>query len=131
MKKSLLIIVLLSGLLSFGQHDKEKRTEPNPQIQAKQLTLALDLSNKQETQVLKVLEQNHQKMKALKPEKGTMKEMSVEQRDAQRIKILNQRIAFQREMKSVLNADQYVEWREQMQKLKRAKRAQLRRERQS
>lgn len=125
MKKLLVIIVTLSTLTGvaqehrrghrFSKEAREKRADISPEdmakLQSKHLTLRLDLSDQQQKQVESVLVAHLKKGKAKrdafkasenKPSKDELKQLRLDRLDAQ--------IALKREMKDILNAEQYEKY---------------------
>lgn len=76
-------------------------------IQAKRWTLALDLSNKQQVEVKRILFNNAVKRKELMVNKKDRKDLSKEEKQALIEKHLDQKIAVKRAIKDILNEDQY------------------------
>lgn len=76
-------------------------------IQAKRWTLALDLSDKQQAEVEKILLNNAIKRKELMVNKKDRKDLSKEEKQVLVEKHLDQKIATKRALKDILNEDQY------------------------
>lgn len=93
---------------------KERVQNMNPEViasvQAKRMTLALDLSDKQENEIEKVLLSNAVKRKAAMENKADRKEMSKEERAEMAEDRLNEQIATKRAMKQILNDEQYAKF---------------------
>lgn len=79
-------------------------------IQAKRWTLALDLSNKQQAEVERILFNNAVKRKELMVNKKDRKGLSKEEKQALIEKHLDQKIAAKRALKDILNEDQYEKY---------------------
>lgn len=122
--KKLLSMVILSLFMvsSFAQEQqrKQRHNDLTPdqiaELQTKQMTLHLDLNEKQQQQILninkkKAIERKQQKEehRALreKGEKPTSEEM-VKRKSAR----LDKQIAHQKEMKKILNEKQFETWKE-------------------
>lgn len=133
-----LVIALAFSTTAFAQPQPErgrkgKMNDFTPEqiaiIHTKKMTLALDLTSKQQkdilvfnTELAKERKERHEEMKALK-EKG------VELTTAQKFEKINERLDRQIEihnkMKSLLNADQFALWKEHQ--LKKGKKLMQRR----
>ncbi|SCX90997.1 hypothetical protein SAMN05192588_0219 [Nonlabens sp. Hel1_33_55] len=82
-------------------------------MQAKRMTLALDLTNKQEAQVEKVMLNNAIKRKEMMANRAANKENSKpskEERMAMAEARMDQKIATKRAFKEILNDDQYTKF---------------------
>ena len=118
MKKLILILVFALGVIFTSQAQKrEKRVhkqftpEQKLQLAIKNMTLNLDLENHQ-IQKIKPLIQDQMKERALRHQqrklnKGKRQKLSKSERFETKMKHLDKKIAFQREMKAILDADQY------------------------
>lgn len=110
------VVFVLIALVAFnvqaqkGEYQKKSDLTPEQMatIRTKQLTLAIDLSEDQEQKVLALKLKNAENFS--KP-KGEKSELTDEQRYEMKIKMLDMQIANQREMKKILNDDQYERWR--------------------
>jgi hypothetical protein len=109
-------LILISSIAMAQPGERKQRAMPNPEIQAKKMTLALDLSNKQEKQVLQVLEGQKSKIDDARLTKEERKELTADQREAVIVEKLEQRIALKREFKNILSDDQYERWEKMMAK---------------
>lgn len=116
MKNLILSALLLCSAWSFAQPGGQKMRKASPEIQAKKMTLALDLSEKQESEVLKLLTEQRSEMESNRPSREEMKKMSQEERKNLKIAALDQKIEMKRDMKNILNADQYQRWEKMMAK---------------
>ena len=94
-----------------------KRDQLNPEQQAtlttKKMTLALDLNEQQVDKVYKIQLEQAQKRKAFIAERKEedRSELTKEQRLELQTKRLDNQIAIQKEMKTILTADQFEKWR--------------------
>lgn len=85
-------------------------------LKSKQLTLALDLTDKQQSQVKEILLKEATAMKEKMKEREKMKEQddakkpSKEEHLQMRNERLDAQIAMKKQMKSILNEDQYKRW---------------------
>ena len=125
MKSSILLAFLLIGTMSFAQpskrgpemhHSKDKMADmPAENIAtliSKKMTLQLDLSEAQQAKVYDLILANTVQKKAQRanrPEGKTSKEMHFEMQN----KRLDDKIAFSKAMKSILNDTQYALWKQQ------------------
>lgn len=126
MKKLLVIAISLFTLTSIaqqghrkGQHhskqNKEKRANLSPEdmakFQSKQMTLRLDLSDQQQQQVEAVLVKHLTEGKAkLETLKASEKKLTIEERKQLRLERVDTQIALKREMKNILNDEQYKKY---------------------
>lgn len=79
-------------------------------IQAKKMTLALDLTDQQEKQITALLTQNHLTRKENKMTREEYKAMPVEQKMVLRQKRMDEKIATKRAFKKILNEEQYADF---------------------
>lgn len=135
MKKLLIIALALVTVSGFAQVDKEKvmmerltrKSQKSPeeraQIETKQLTLKLDLTEKQQSQVEETLVAHHAEGNAkMAKNKKAMKEMSDDERHKLQVARLDAQIALKEKMKGILNAEQYAKYSQMMErKMKRGK----------
>jgi len=127
------IAVILLALITFqvnAQDKKGKRMQFEPQemaqIQTKKMTLHLDLSEAQQKKIMALNLKNAEKRKAAIQNRLKAKESSEKAKPtkAQKLKSINAKldakIETKKEMKAILNADQYKKWETSMeQKSKR------------
>ena len=119
MKHILTMMVLCLTMTVAAQRgpNNVRRVQLNPEQQAtlttKKMTLALDLNAQQVDKVYKVQLEQAQKRKAFMDErkKEDRPELTKEQRFELETKKLDNQIAVQKEMKSILTADQFEKWR--------------------
>ena len=116
MKKLMIILLLGSSLLSFGQKEaKQKKayedfsTEQQAILQTKKMALELDLNDNQQKQLLdlnkkwaEVKAKKRAEMKSLNKE-----EMSSTDRFNHMNTMLDEKLAHQNELKKILDEDQY------------------------
>ncbi len=109
MKQFSLILVMFSMLTLSAQH-KEHLKNLNPEqkmeIYLKKMTLKLDLTDKQISQIKPILANRIQNHKDPKKKENRAK-MSDDQKHNYIINKLDRQIAFNKEMKNVLNEKQY------------------------
>lgn len=129
MKTWILAMAMMTGVLMNAQ-DGERRMERAPhgkermehrekltpeqrtELKAKQLTLALDLTDKQQKDVQKLILARETKKQELmakhKADREAGKKPTDEERFAMKSQMLDDQIALKREMKKILTADQYA-----------------------
>ena len=131
MKKLMIILLLGSSLLSFGQKEaKQKKvyedfsTEQQAILQTKKMALELDLNDNQQKQLLdlnkkwaEVKAKKRAEMKSLNKE-----EMSSTDRFNHMNTMLDEKLAHQNELKKILNEDQYNTWKKSSNKMKKGSR---------
>lgn len=100
-------MLLLFTVTAIAQPGERTRKMPSPEVQAKKMTLALDLSEKQESQVLKLLTENQSQMQKNRPSREEVRKMSDEEKEDLKVTAMDQKIAMKRNMKNILNAKQY------------------------
>lgn len=124
MKKIIVLIALMVMTVAQAQQGRkgdrgEKMKDVTPQematVQSKKLTLALDLSDQQEKEVYQVLFKQAEKREANKISREDREKLSDNQKKEARLKMLDEKIAVKRNMKKILNNDQYAEWEKMMQ----------------
>lgn len=129
MKTWILAIAMMTGVVmnaqdgdrrtdkpEHGKHRMEHRDKLTPEqrteLKAKKLTLALDLNDKQQKEVQKLIQANenkHQQMAAKhKADRDAGKKPTDEERFAMKNQMLDDQIALKREMKKILTAEQYA-----------------------
>ena len=131
MKSTMLIAFLLIGTISFAQpskrgpemhHSKDKMADMPAEniatLMSKKMTLQLDLSESQQAKVYDLILANTVQKKAQRanrPEGKPSKKMHFEMQN----KMLDNKIAFNKAMKSILNDTQYTLWKQQNHKKKK------------
>lgn len=125
MKKIIVLIALIAMTVVQAQEGKkgergDRMKDITPQematVQSKKLTLALDLSDKQEKEVYQVLFKQAEKRKANKLSKEDREKLTDAQKKAARVERMDEKIAVKRNMKSILDKDQYAKWEKMIQK---------------
>ena len=139
MKRLFVSMLLLAFVNVFAQRPDGPRSNPlkdmTPEqvaeIKAKRMTLALDLTEQQENQVEQLLVQEttqlRERREAKRNQKEDAKKPSPEQMHANAVAHLEQRIAFKREMKSILSDEQYVQWNKMLEEKHKMRREHLKR----
>lgn len=132
MKTWILALMMVVGLGASAQ-EREHRHEPfkpeqRAELQAKKMTLALDLNEKQQKDIQKLLVDRNKKagdfkIKA-KANKEAGKKLTADERFEMKNRMLDEQIAMKAEMKKILNADQFEKW----EKIKKHRKENFRRE---
>ena len=131
MKPFILVAFIFIGMMSFAQPSKRGHDMSPPMdkmanmsaeniatLMSKKMTLQLDLSEVQQTKVYELILESTIKKKAQRvdrPEGKPSKEQQFEQQN----KMLDDKIAFSKSMKSILNDTQYSLWKQQNQMKKK------------
>jgi hypothetical protein len=122
MKNILLPLVFMLAIVTAQAQIKTDRSENrrelaanlNPEdvasIQAKRMTLALDLSDNQEKEIAELLTARRTNRKENEVTREDFKAMSAEQKLAMKEKQMDERIAIKRAFKKILNDEQYTEF---------------------
>lgn len=125
MKKIIVLIALIAMTVAQAQEgrkgergDRMKNVTPQElaTIQSKKLTLALDLSDKQEKEVYQVLFKQAEKRMANKLSKEDREKLTDAQKKAARLERMDEKITIKRNMKSILDKDQYAKWEKTLQR---------------
>ncbi|MEM1340449.1 MAG: hypothetical protein AAF634_10880 [Bacteroidota bacterium] len=126
--KHLLVMALLTGAIAFGQRQekqqvsrlndlKELSVEQLATLKTKKMTLALDLNEKQQEQImdfhLEHIAFRKNKMEELQQKRaaGALKKPTAEERYAMENARLDRMIAQQETLKKILNTEQYEQWK--------------------
>ncbi len=125
--KPLLAVALLIGVMAFAQRDGHRGPRGNQfndlsveqlaTLKTKKMTLALDLTEKQQQQIMELNLENAAfrkgKMQELekRKESGELKKPTTEERYVLETERLDRMIARQETMKKILNEDQYEQWK--------------------
>ena len=112
MKKVVFILVAFISIQTFSQKERtHKKSDLTPEqmatLRAKQMTLDLDLNEKQQEQVMAFTLKNVEELKKMK---GERKELSEQEKYELKNKMLDNQIAVKKEMKNILNEEQYEKW---------------------
>lgn len=130
MKKIVLMAILVTGIVAFAQNGKrgqgrerftpEQRTE----LRVKQMTLDLDLTDKQQVEIKKLLAEREMsrttKMEEMKKMKEEGAKPTTDERFEMQKKRLDDQIDFKNKMKKILSKEQIEKW-EETQKHKKEK----------
>jgi periplasmic protein CpxP/Spy len=120
MKKLLIALVMMGSLTTFAQDRKTKMEEFTPEqrveLHVKKMTLDLDLNEKQQSDIKKLLTEQNKKHEAARAKHEAAKESgktpTPEERFAMRSKMMDEKIALKSEMKKILNEKQMERWEE-------------------
>ena len=137
MKNLIIICIALLGFTGIAQEKRAGRMEArkemrqqmksmSPQqkaeLSAKKMTLKLDLSEKQEKEVTKLMKKRAEKrtavMASMKDGKSR-KDLTETERFELKKKMLDERITYKKEMKAILTDSQYATWEQSFNKHKR------------
>lgn len=129
MKKISLVIALFLAIGAFAQKGGHKgkhakgndfTPEQKTQLMVMKLSIALDLSEKQEAAITPIVAQKVSKMAEMKGRKkggkAERKEISSEEKFEMTKKHLEAQKAVQEKMKKILDRDQYVQWKKMQKK---------------
>lgn len=117
----IIVAILTVGFANAQRGERNLTPEQIASVQSKKMTLALDLDAKQQEKVEKVLFVGAKERQAKKLSKEERSELTNVQKVALREQKLEKQIAMKREMKSILNADQYTKWEKMMAKRSKGK----------
>jgi len=128
MKPFILVAFIFIGMMSFAQPSKRARDMSPPMdkmanmsaeniatLMSKKMTLQLDLSETQQAEVYELILETTVKKRAQRanrPEGKPSKEQHFEMQN----KMLDNKIAFNKSIKAILNDAQYTLWKQQNQK---------------
>ena len=125
MKNIIVLIALMAMTVAQAQQGRkgekgERMKNVNSQematMQSKKMTLALDLSDKQEKEIFQILVNQAENRKANKMSKEDHQKLTDEQKKAKKIAVMDEKIAAKRAMKKILNENQYAKWEKMIQK---------------
>ncbi len=113
MKKVVFVLIVLIAFNVQAQrersHTDHKLTpEQMAVLRTKQMTLKLELNDAQQKSLLAL---NKKNIGMFKKMKGERKELTADQRFEMKVQMLDNKIAIQREMKNILNEEQYGKWK--------------------
>lgn len=107
-------LILISSMAIAQPGEHKQKAMPSPEIQAKKMTLALDLSDKQEKEVLELFTEQQASVEKSKLTREERKELTADQKEALVIARLDQRIEMKRELKNILTDEQFQQWEKAM-----------------
>lgn len=126
---------MMVSLATFAQDKKMNMDEFTPEqraeLQTKRLTLELDLNDKQQKELKKLLTEQSKKQEEARAKHKAMKESGKEpttdERFAMQSKMMDEKIAFRAEIKKILSEKQMAKWdelkEERMEKMQEHKKA--------
>lgn len=120
MKKVVIAVVMMVSLTTFAQDRKMKKDNFTPEqrveLQVKKMTLDLELNDKQQKDLKKLLTEQSKKREEAKAKhealKAADKKPTNDERFAMRNKMMDEKIAFKAEIKKILNEKQMEKWEE-------------------
>ena len=117
MKKLVIVFITLIAFNAQAQGEyshKNRNLTPDQMatLRAKQLTLDLDLNAAQQTAVFELSKKMAVEMKELKGKREKGKELSDDERFELKNKMLDKQIEIQNEMKTILDEEQFEQWKE-------------------
>ncbi len=111
MKKLVIVLIALFAINTQAQKQKMNLTpEQSATLRVKEMTLQLELTDKQQKTVFKLCEQQAVKRVAMR--KVSKEDLTDEQRYEMKLNRLDSQIAHQNEMKEILNEKQFEQWKE-------------------
>jgi len=125
MKKVIAAVIMMISITSFAQEANSKETlsgreteqlttEQRAQLQAKQLTLKLDLNASQQKEMTKLLAETGAKKEALRAAMKQKKASGVKPTANERFEwknaMLDEQIATKEKVKRILNKEQFEKW---------------------
>lgn len=119
MKKVVIGTLLMIASIASAQKEPKKmdlKPEQIAAVQSKKLTLALDLSDKQQAAVYNVLVKELSLREVNKQSREERAALTSDQKVAMLNERLDARIAQKRSMQSILDKDQYDRWEKMIQK---------------
>lgn len=124
MKKVIVIVVLLAGMINFAQKRKvdfktDKKElftlEQKAVLKAKKMTLELDLTDSQQQELVKVFSDDEMKkevaMKGNKSKNNTENKENTPNLFAQKNRNLDSKIELNRKLKEILSEEQFKKWK--------------------
>ncbi|WP_124979978.1 guided entry of tail-anchored proteins factor 1 [Nonlabens xiamenensis] len=115
----LAVCLMMVGIVSAQRGDRAMQEATPAQlasVQSKKMTLMLDLDQQQQQKVEQLLLKEIKDRKQNKIDRESLKSLSVDEKVARREQRLEKKIAMKREMKNILNEDQYKRWQRMMAK---------------
>lgn len=132
MKKLIAIALLFTGMIGFAQEKsttldrKAKRAEiaklspeQRNQLELKKLTLELDLTASQQTEMAKIIAEQNERRKSAKSKAKGDKKPTTDEIFVMKSKMLDEKIATKEKIKKILSPEQVEKW-EKINKNKRS-----------
>ncbi len=116
MKKVVFVLIAFIVLNTQAQGERShKGNDLTPEqmatLRTKQLTLDLELNEAQQAKVFALSKKTAEEMKAMKAERKENKQTMGKDRFEMKNQILDKKIAIQKEMKTILNEEQFEKWK--------------------
>jgi len=93
---------------------EQLKPEQRVELRTKELTLALDLNDKQQKDIKTLLTEKNAKAEKMRAkheaDRAANKKPTADERFAMKSQMLDEKIAVKKEMKRVLTAEQYIKW---------------------
>lgn len=137
MKKAVsLLVFVLAFAITTNAQEKKKRVkkesftaEQQATLAVKKMALALELSDAQMRKIKPILKKQAEERKVMREKmrkaKEDQKKLSQEERYKKANAMLDKKLAFQKEMKSILNAEQYEKFQKLSKKREMGKRKKM------
>jgi Spy/CpxP family protein refolding chaperone len=131
MRKIASVLVLVFAFTFTAQAQKQRRgekrdpltVEQQTTLMVKRMTLALELTDAQQRKIKPLITQQMTERRAkreeMKKRRDEKKRMEANERFELQNEMLDKRIAFQKEMKSILNSKQYEKFQEMSKQMKK------------
>lgn len=112
MKKIILASLMFVSLSTFAQKEMNLTPEQSAELRTKEMTLKLDLTEQQERKVYAINKEIAEKRSEMR--KVDRKALSDDERYEMRLARLDEMIGVKKEMKTILNEQQYEKWESTM-----------------
>lgn len=127
MKTWILAIMMMAGVTLNAQEKGERHEQLKPEqraeLRAKEMTLTLDLNEKQQKDIKALYLDRAKKTDAareqFKAAKEAGKKPTADEKFAMRSKMLDEQIAMKADMKKILTAEQYAKWEQKKEHMKK------------
>lgn len=118
MKKLILAMTLVMTTLTYAQDRKQGREQLTPEqqteLQVKQMTLDLDLDDKQQKEIKTILleqaKKREAKMAEMKAKREKGEKLTSDEKFAMKNEMLDNQIDLKAKMKKILKPEQYKKW---------------------
>ncbi|PVW14334.1 hypothetical protein [Marixanthomonas spongiae] len=122
MKNVLIIYMAILGFSATAQRHEAPKSAPKAELKqnltaeqkaalrTKKMTLALDLTEKQQKEVKQLFLKEAKARKTVKKDRKNQKKLSATERFERKSQVMDKRIAHKKEMKSILTEAQYTKW---------------------
>jgi periplasmic protein CpxP/Spy len=128
MKTLILAIMMVAGMTVSAQQRVEKgeqlKPEQRAELRAKEMTLALDLNERQQKDIKALYLDRAKKAEAaraqFKAAKEAGKKPTADEKFAMKSRMLDEQIAMKAEMKKILTADQYAKWEQKKEHMRKS-----------